>query len=271
MGVTDGTLEFGLTAGTRPWLGELGPALTGLGYAAVWANDNVRRSGLATLAGIVAHAPALEMGLGVAPLSDRSPAEIASEARALGLPLARLTLGVGSGSSSSLALVRDGVDALRAELPGARIAISALGPRMCALGGEIADVVLLNWAAPRRIAWARERIAAGAAAAGREPPVVASYVRVAVGAGSAERLAAERAHYAGRTPRPYARLFAAQAQDPTPGVAADDPAAIPDLVAPNRAALDRCVIRGLPAADTLEGWLAVARAAAAPGRATLRA
>jgi alkanesulfonate monooxygenase SsuD/methylene tetrahydromethanopterin reductase-like flavin-dependent oxidoreductase (luciferase family) len=269
--MTNGTLEFGLTAGERPWLGELGSALAALGFTAVWANDNLRRSGLATLAAIAPRASGLEMGLGVAPLSDRSPGEIAGEARALGLPLERLTLGVGSGSSSSLALVREGVRALRSELPGARIAISALGPRMCALGGEIADVVLLNWAAPQRIAWARERIAEGAATAGREPPVVASYVRVAVGTGSTERLLAERAHYAGRTPRPYARLFAAQPQDPTPGVAADDPAAIPGLLAPHRAALDRCVVRGLPVADSFDGWLAVARAAAAPGRATLHA
>ena len=59
-----------------------GPALAALGYAAVWANDNVRRSGLATLAAICEHAPSLEMGLGVAPLSDRSPATIAAEVRA---------------------------------------------------------------------------------------------------------------------------------------------------------------------------------------------
>ncbi len=254
-------LEFGLTAGARPWLGELGPSLASLGYAAVWANDNLRHSGLATLAAICEHAPSLEMGLGVAPLSDRSPATIAAEVRSLGLPLDRLTLGVGSGSSASLALVRDAVQALRSELPGARIAISALGPRMCALGGEIADVVLLNWAAPARIAWARERIAAGATAAGRELPVVASYVRVAAGPGAQARLEAERARYAGRTPRPYARLFAAQPDDPTPGAAADDPAQIPALLAPQRAALDRCVVRGLPATDDLEGWLTVARAA----------
>jgi alkanesulfonate monooxygenase SsuD/methylene tetrahydromethanopterin reductase-like flavin-dependent oxidoreductase (luciferase family) len=132
---------------------------------------------------------------------------------------------------------------------------------MCALGGEIADVVLLNWAAPARIAWSRERITEGAAAAGRHPPAVASYVRVSVGPGSHDRLAAERAHYAGRTPRPYARLFAAQAGDPMLGVAADDPAAIAGLLVPHRAALDRCVVRALPAADDLEGWLAVARAA----------
>lgn len=257
-------LEFGLTAGERPWLGELGPALVSLGYTAVWANDNLRRSGLATLAAIGADAPTLDLGLGVAPLSDRTPEAIAAEVRALRIPVERLTLGVGSGSSASLGLVRNGVAALRAELPGARIAISALGPRMCTLGGEIADVVLLNWAAPARIAWARDVIERGASAAGRQPPLVASYVRVAVGPGARERLAAERARYAGRTPRPYARLFAAQPDDPTPGVAAEDPGSIPALLAPHRDALDRCVVRALPGADDLEGWLTVARAATLP-------
>jgi alkanesulfonate monooxygenase SsuD/methylene tetrahydromethanopterin reductase-like flavin-dependent oxidoreductase (luciferase family) len=258
------SLEFGLTAGERPWLGQLGPALASLGFDAVWANDNLRRSGLATLAAVTADAPTLDLGLGVAPLSDRTPAVIAAEVRALRLPPDRLTLGVGSGSSASLDLVREGVAALRTELPGVRIAISALGPRMCTLGGEIADVVLLNWAAPPRIAWARERIERGAATAGRRPPLVASYVRVAVGPGAQERLAAERERYAARTPRPYARLFAAQPDESIPGVAAEDPASTPALLAPTRDALDRCVVRALPAVDDLEGWLAVARAATLP-------
>ncbi len=259
MGVTQ--LDFGVTAGRRPWLGDIGPALAELGYAGVWANDNPRRSGLETLAAISERAPSLELGLGVAPLSARSPAEIAAEVRALGLPADRLILGVGSGGSASLALVRDGVAALRAELPDVRLAISALGPRMCALGGEVADLVLLNWAAPARIRWARERVSEGARATGRETPAVASYVRVAVGAGSRERLATEGADYAGATGA-YGRLFSAQADDPSPGAADDDPAAIPGLLAPYRGLLDRCVVRGLPAGDDLEGWLAVARAAA---------
>jgi len=253
-------LDFGIKAGDRPWLRHLGSSLAELGYAGVWANDNPGRSGLASLAALALDAPSLELGLGVAPLATRPAEELVSEVRALDLPRDRLILGVGSGSSSSLALVREGIATLRRELPSVRLAISALGPRMCTLGGEIADLVLLNWAGPDRTRWSRERIAEGAATGGRAVPTVAAYVRVAVGPNASERLAAERARYAGMSGA-YGRLFAGQPDGAVLGFAADDAAAVPAGVAPYREVLDRCVIRGLPANDDLDGWLAVARAA----------
>ena len=85
-------------------------------------------------------------------------AEILGEVAASGIPHERLVLGVGTGDGASLAAVRQGVAALREALPDVRLAIAALGPRMCQLGGEIADAVLLNWAFPERIEWSRERV-----------------------------------------------------------------------------------------------------------------
>jgi 5,10-methylenetetrahydromethanopterin reductase len=64
----------------------------------------------------------------------------------------------------------------------APVYLAALGPQMLRLAGEIADGVLLNWASPERIAISRERVAEGAARAGRGPddvPIV-MYVRVCV-------------------------------------------------------------------------------------------
>jgi alkanesulfonate monooxygenase SsuD/methylene tetrahydromethanopterin reductase-like flavin-dependent oxidoreductase (luciferase family) len=51
------------------------------------------------------------------------------------------------------------------------------------LAGEVADGVLLNWCPPERVAFARERVAEGAASAGRDPGrvTVAVYVRAWVG------------------------------------------------------------------------------------------
>lgn len=266
-------LGFGVVAraeGAGDALSGLGARLERLGYQELWANDGRTRSGLATLAAAADGAGDIELGLGVAPLSERSPAQIAAEVEQRQLPHDRLILGVGTGDGASLAAVREGVAELRGLLPGVRIAIAALGPRMCRLGGEIADVVLLNWAFPERISWSRRRIEEGAAQASRPAPRVAAYVRLTVGPDAADRLAAAADHYR-RRPRPYARLFEEQAagENRVPGVAALDPDAAPALLAPYRSALDTCVVRALPAGDSVDELLVMAAAAAGrsePGR-----
>lgn len=261
----EGHLGFGITAQRDPagvGVARLAAGLEALGHDELWANDGRLGSGLATLVAAAGESSRLDLCLGVAPLSERSAAQIAAEVEQLGIPHARLVLGVGTGSGSSLATMRDAVGELRRLLPDVRLAIAALGPRMCALGGEIADVVLLNWSYPDRIAWSRERIAEGATTAGRPMPRVAGYVRVAIGPEAPARLAAEGERYRGR-PRPYTRLLDAQdtTQRGVPGVAPVDPAQVPLLLAPYRAALDSCVVRGLTAAPGADGWLEIAAAA----------
>jgi alkanesulfonate monooxygenase SsuD/methylene tetrahydromethanopterin reductase-like flavin-dependent oxidoreductase (luciferase family) len=253
---------FGITGAPREWLPELGERVEQLGYDQLWANDTRRGSGLATLAAACGPTTDLKLAVGVVGLSERGPQRIAEEARELGLPRHRLILGVGSGRSSSLELVEDGVESLRALLPDVRICVAALGPRMLRLAGRISDVVLLNWALPQRVAASRQQIEAGAAEAGRPSPVVAGYVRVAIGLGAEERLASEVARYAG-TGGWYERAIAAQGSGLI-GVACEDPSEVPAALAPYREALDVCVARGLPAGDDLNDWLAIARAAAPP-------
>jgi alkanesulfonate monooxygenase SsuD/methylene tetrahydromethanopterin reductase-like flavin-dependent oxidoreductase (luciferase family) len=255
-------LGFGITAQRDPaavGVGRLAAGLERLGYDELWANDGRRGSGLATLAAAVATTERIDLCLGVAPLSDRTADAIADEVERLALPHARLVLGIGTGSGSSLASVRDAVAELRRLLPDVRLGIAALGPRMCSLGGEIADVVLLNWSFPDRIAWSRERIVAGAAAGGRPTPRVAGYVRVAMGPRAGARLASEADRYRDR-PRPYGRLLDAQdsSERGVPGVAPDDPAEALALLAPYRVALDSCVVRALAAEPGATGWLEIA-------------
>lgn len=261
-------LGFGITAQRNPatvGVPLLGAGLEALGYDELWANDGRAGSGLATLAAALGTTQRIDLCLGVAPLSDRSTDEIADDVERLALPRDRLVLGVGTGSGSSLDAVRAGVASLRRLLPDVRVAVAALGPRMCALGGEIADVVLLNWTFPDRVAWARERITSGATAAGRPMPRVAGYVRVAIGPDSSARLTAEADRYRGR-PRPYTRLF--DEQDATergvPGVVATDPAETVPLLAPYREALDSCVVRALPTEVGASAWLEIAAAATLP-------
>jgi alkanesulfonate monooxygenase SsuD/methylene tetrahydromethanopterin reductase-like flavin-dependent oxidoreductase (luciferase family) len=257
-----GELGFGIAAASRDDTARLGPAVEALGYAELWANDTRRGSGPDTLAVAGARTRELRFGIGVMALSERGPRRIAGElaaAGAAGLPLERTTVGVGSGASRSLALVRAGVEELRSLLPGQRIAVAAVGPRMCALAGEIADTVLLNWSLPAHLAEQRRWTSEAAERAGRPAPRLTAYVRVAVGDRADERLRAEMGRYAGHSPA-YRALFADQS-GPI-GVAATDAAALRAALLPYRALLDCCVVRALPDGDAVADWLQVAEAAA---------
>ena len=232
-----------------------------LGYDTFWINDGGRpeADGLAGLATVARAAPGLRLGVGVLPLDRRTLAEIARHVRDLGLPLDRLLIGVGSGGAPKpLGLVRAGVLELRDLLPGARIVVSALGPRMSRLAGEIADGVLFNWAVPEQLADLSGHVADGARDAGRPPVERWAYVRAAVGADALDRLAAEAAGYAGYAA--YGRAFAAMgAEFREVGVAGDDLAA---QLAPYRVILDGVVVRALPHEWTLREALDIAAAAA---------
>lgn len=260
-----GQLGFGIRAKPdRPGLDLLGERVEQLGYDELWSNNPGKASGLATLAACAPRTRATRLGVGVIALSDREPASIVDEAGALELPIDRLVIGVGAGSSSSVELVRSGVAALRELLPEARVCVAAMGPKMLQLAGEVSDVVLLNWIIPERIRWARERIAEGAARAVRPSPVAAAYVRVAIGEGSVERLAREAERYRQSTPA-YAAAFAAQEIDDSAiGIAVEDAGDVPERLAAYRESLDTCIVRGLPATDDVDAWVEIAEAAAAP-------
>ena len=72
--------------------------------------------------------------------------------------------------------------AIPAPTPPPRIYLAALGPRMCELGGEIADGVLLNWIPPSAMDTSLRHIEAGAKRAGKSlaDVDVAVYVRTCV-------------------------------------------------------------------------------------------
>jgi alkanesulfonate monooxygenase SsuD/methylene tetrahydromethanopterin reductase-like flavin-dependent oxidoreductase (luciferase family) len=254
-------LAFGINAASRAEHPRLGAELERLGYGELWVNDTRRGDGLATLAEVAPGTATLRFGIGVVALSEQSPSRIAERVRDTAPPVERLTLGVGSGSSPSLDLVRTGVGELRRLLPDVAIAVAAVGPRMAGLAGEVADAVVGNWALPDRIAFVRQHMDAGAEAAGRPAPRLVVYVRTAVGPGATERLRAEMDRYRGYG-RHYARAFDAQ-PDGLIGVAVDsgDPRAVATGLAPYRAAADAVVVRGLPADDSVDGWLEVASAA----------
>jgi alkanesulfonate monooxygenase SsuD/methylene tetrahydromethanopterin reductase-like flavin-dependent oxidoreductase (luciferase family) len=155
---TPSSRGLGITAGLDAGLArDLAVRCEQLGYHSLWSNDEPAAPGLKTLVHFAAAAPQLELGVGVLPLDRHQPVQIAGEIARLWLDPAKLWIGVGSGQlRAPIHLVQRGVAELRELLPeGTRIVLAAMRPRMCQLGGAIADGVLLNWMLPAQAAQAR--------------------------------------------------------------------------------------------------------------------
>jgi alkanesulfonate monooxygenase SsuD/methylene tetrahydromethanopterin reductase-like flavin-dependent oxidoreductase (luciferase family) len=261
----DAARGLGVAAGLDPEVAaELARRCQGYGYRSMWSNDHPGASGLETAAFFHEAAPALDVGVAVLPLDRHTPDSIAAKADEEGLDPARLWVGIGAGfTKRPLRVVREGLAALRAVLPApARIAVAAMGPKMCALTGAEADGVFLNWPTPEWAAWARERVHEGAREAGRKVmPTIFAYVRVAVCDDAAERLLKEESFYRQLHPG-YIRHFERISAEPgTIGIAARDPADVPERLAPYEEAVDHVVVRALASAN-VEALGAVAEAAA---------
>lgn len=255
---------FGVAAGLDPEVARpLAARCAELGYDSMWSNDHPGAKGLETLAEFAAAAPELDLGVAVIALDRQSPQEIAADVDRLALDRSKLWLGVGAGfSDKPLTRMRESLPDLRDALPGVRLVLAAMGPKMCALAGSSYDGAFFNWMTPEFAARARNHVEEGAKEAGREPPPVFGYVRTAVGPDAAERLVKEESFYrdlhAG-----YRNHFDRLAEpEGTVGVAAaDSDTACKQLAA--YTALDTAVVRGLASAS-VEAMTDLA-AAAAPG------
>ncbi len=255
---------FGVAAGLDP---EVATPLAGrcaeLGYGSIWSNDHPAASGLETLAAFAAGSERIDLGVGVIALDRHDPEAINAKIDECGLDRGRLWLGVGAGfSTKPLTRMREALPRLREALPGVRLVLAAMGPKMCALAGSAYDGAFFNWMTPAFATSARDRVAAGAAEAGRSAPPVFGYVRVAVGADALTRLAKEEGFYRDLHDG-YRTHFERLGEPPgTVGVASERDEEIgPALDA--YTALDTVVVRGLASAK-LEAMSRVA-AAAAPG------
>jgi alkanesulfonate monooxygenase SsuD/methylene tetrahydromethanopterin reductase-like flavin-dependent oxidoreductase (luciferase family) len=204
-----------------------------LGFGELWFSEDCFFTGaFAGIAAALAATEELPVGLGVASAVTRHPALLAMECATLSrLHPGRFRPGVGLGvpfwlgqmglmPRSPLGAVQECVDSLRRlfageELSGdgmftfERVALTHLpaeelpvflgmvGPKGLELSGRIADGSVLSvLAGVEYVRWARERIADGAASAGREyaPHRVATYVLYSVdGDGAAAREAVREA------------------------------------------------------------------------------
>jgi alkanesulfonate monooxygenase SsuD/methylene tetrahydromethanopterin reductase-like flavin-dependent oxidoreductase (luciferase family) len=253
---------FGVAAGLDPEVARpLAARCAELGYASMWSNDHPGARGLETLAEFAAAAPDIDLGVAVIALDRTPPEAIAADIERLGLDPAKLWLGVGAGfSEKPLTRMRESLPELREKLPGIRLVLAAMGPKMCALAGAEFDGAFFNWMTPEFAASARQQVEAGAQEAGRETPSIFGYVRTAVGPDAADRLAKEESFY--RDLHDGYRNHFTRLGEPegTVGVAASDAAEAQSQL--NRyEALDTIVVRGLASAK-VEAMTAVVEASA---------
>ena len=253
---------FAVFAGVAPEvIGASAREAEALGYSSFWVNHPGPTDGLGALRVAAGETRRIALGVGVVPLHTRGPESIVQGVREHGLPLDRLLLGVGSPNPGSLSRVRTGVVALRSRL-STRVVVAALGPKMCHLAGEVADGVLFNWLTPDYARQAAEWVRAGATAAGRRPPALYAYVRLAVGPGAGERLAQEGARYAA-IPAYGAHFQRMGVKPEATAIAATTAADVPGALAAWRGAVDEVVVRAITAQDTVDDHLALVRAARA--------
>ena len=225
-----------------------------LGYFTIWVADDPPGHGAGVAAAMLQATTAIRVGIGPIALDP-------SRAKALA---ARLAAGEGVPNRMAVVLeepdsaahpepeLRSALSQIRDALGGAcTLGVSALGEQQCRFGGEVADLVFLDWMTPERITWARRHIDEGAKRRagdlGRGPQVVGS-VRVAFGPSAVACLGAEAAAYRSRARD--AESFAAMGSAAV-GIAAIDPPEAQVLAEPYESLLDETVIRPvatLPAA-----------------------
>ncbi len=174
-----------------------------LGYGSYWTAETTGPEAFSTLAAAGAAAPSLGLGTGVIALQLRTPMVVAMAAATLQALHPERDILVGIGISSPVVTERwHGVDygdrplarcreymtllkelwagdavtfdgdfySLKRSRLGVRlgdrkpkVVLGALNPKMLALGGEVADGVLLNYLPASHVPWSVEQIRAGAA------------------------------------------------------------------------------------------------------------
>ncbi len=217
---------FGVAAGLDSEVATpLAARCAELGYTSMWANDHPAASGLETLADFAAGSAEVELGVAVIALDRHTPAEIDAKIDECGLDRDRLLVGVGAGfSRKPLTRMREAHDELREAIPGVRLILAAMGPKMCALAGATLRRRLLQLDDARL---RRRRSRAGRGRARATPaasvPRVYGYVRTSVGADAETRLAKEEGFYRDLHDG-YRNHFERLGEPPgTVGVAAENP------------------------------------------------
>ena len=220
------------------------------GYASFWVNGSPSGGALDIIERVAAQTD-LDLGVGVFPLTGIAAPDLVSEVRRRELPQDRLWLGVGSNRKpGALADVRDAVNTLRDDLE-VHVVTAAVGPRMTNLAGEVADAVIFTWWIAAQVERSRVLLERSAAAMGRNPPTVISYIRCALLPQAADAVA-DRAEVYDAIPR-YRAIFAENGLTAADTVITGTSRAdLLPAIESEESVIDIPVIRAIPAADTVE-------------------
>jgi len=139
--------------------------------------------------------------------------------------------------------------------------MSALGPKMTGLAGEIADGVLFNWFTTEFERQSGELVTAAASQAGRPQPLIMSYVRCGLLPHAQHRLQERAARYA-NIPQ-YARHFARMGISAHETcVSGTDAATLQTGIAAHEQVLDETIVRAITPDDRAASILELLRACA---------
>ena len=232
------------------------------GYSSFWVNGSPPDKALDTIER-AAKQTDLDIGVGVFHLPTIAAEDLVAEVRRRGLPQDRLWLGMGSSRRpGALAEVRRAAETIRDELD-VRVVTAAVGPKMTALAGEVADSVIYTWWIASDVERSQVMLERGAASVGRDTPGVVSYVRCAL-LPQAAAAVAQRADVYGAIPH-YQAVFARNEMTAADTVVTGSSRAqlLPGIEV-EEAVLDHPVIRAIPAADTVDA-ISELLVACAPG------
>ena len=164
-----------------------------LGYSTIWVADEPEGYAIAAARAMLAATSTIRVGIGPIGVAPGGAADLTEALRAASLPVHRTALvleGLDSPAWTPEAR-RSTFASLRADLgPEFVLGVCALGEDTCRLGGEVADLVCLDWMTPQRMAWARRWVDEGLQrrTGGPVAPMILGLVRVALGEGAALRL-----------------------------------------------------------------------------------
>lgn len=244
------TRGFGIDAGVPLDVAlEVAGLVEGAGYGSFWVNGSPHEAALDIVEGAM-EGTSLDVGVGVFPLTKISADELVAEVTGRALHQERLWLGVGSNRSpGALDEVRRAVLTIRHSLV-VTVTMGAVGPRMLALAGEVADAVILTWSFVAEAERARPIVNDAAERANRVPPTLVSFVRCGL-LPQADDAIGERAEAYDAIPH-YRKVFARH------GLTAADTVVTGtnrgDLlpgIEREESVLDVSVIRAIPAENTV--------------------
>jgi|tagenome__1003787_1003787.scaffolds.fasta_scaffold20870966_3 alkanesulfonate monooxygenase SsuD/methylene tetrahydromethanopterin reductase-like flavin-dependent oxidoreductase (luciferase family) len=252
---------FGVSAMIAPELiAPLATAAEEHGYGTFWVNDVPGGNGLEQLARAQAATSTIELGVGVLPVDRWSAEQVGQEVTANGLDTSRLILGIGAGNvqRGSIEAVRSLAEALPGTT-GARVFIGALGPKMCALAGEVSDGVLLNWLTPAAAHELGRHTIDASVRAGRKRPGIYAYVRTAAASAAKDRLEREASSYEGYPS--YKRHFDRMGVRAIETAINGNDSEIRERYHSFAGIADEVVCRAIVANETLDDYMGVLRAA----------